>query len=114
MALANPYTALDDLAVLQRPLLPLGAYTNPLDNNSPKVEFPGLGGRSGRTARRTKRDRMLNTDPVNPVWGPMRPWGPRYGPVVGGAGGHFIGWGPVLSVGDPTHKKNSDTKKRKS
>ena len=29
LALANRYTALDDLAVLQRPVLSLGPYTNP-------------------------------------------------------------------------------------
>ena len=26
--------------------------------------------------------------------------------VLGGAGGHFVSWGPVLSVRDPTDKKN--------
>ena len=36
LALANRYTALDDLAVLQRPLLSLGHLHLPLDNNSPK------------------------------------------------------------------------------
>ena len=25
--------------------------------------------------------------------------------VLGGAGGHFVSWGPVLSVRDPTDKK---------
>ena len=28
----------------------------------------------------TKFDHMLNADPANPVWGPMCPWGPSYGP----------------------------------
>ena len=56
-----------------------------------------------------KFDRMLNGDPVNPVWGPMCPWGPRYG-RFGEAGGHFVGWGPVLWVRDRTEKKLSDPK----
>ena len=46
---------------------------------------------------------MLNADPVNPVWGPMCPRGPRYRRSGGGGlGGHFVGWGPVLFVRDPT------------
>ena len=60
----------------------------------------------------TKFDRMLNADPVNPVWGPMCPWGPSYG-RFGGAGGHFVGWGPVLSVRDQT-KKNQNVENRVS
>ena len=40
----------------------------------------------------TKLDRMLNADPVNPVWGPMRPWGPRYGRFGGG-------WEPFRRLG---------------
>ena len=40
----------------------------------------------------TKFDRMLNVDPVNPVWGSMCPWGP-------GCGG-FGGLGAILSAGD--------------
>ena len=47
---------------------------------------------------------MLNADPANPVWGPMCSWGPGYC-RWGGAGGCFVGWGPVLSVRDPTDKK---------
>ena len=47
---------------------------------------------------------MLNADPVNPVWGPMCPWGPSYG-RLGGGGGHFFGWGLVLSVRDQTEEK---------
>ena len=61
-----------------------------------KVDFPGLGGRSGRNTRRPKFDRMLNADPLNPVCGPMCLWGPRYG-RFGGAWGRFVGWGPVFS-----------------
>ena len=48
----------------------------------------------------TKFDRMLNADPLNPVWGPTCPWGPRYGRFWGGSGPFrrlgtgFVGWGP--------------------
>ena len=35
---------------------------------------------------------MLNADPVNPVWGPMCPWGPGYGRLGGG-------WGPLRRLG---------------
>ena len=31
--------------------------------------------------------------------------------AVGGAGGCFVGWGPVLSVRDPTDQKHLDSKK---
>ena len=57
-----------------------------------KDDFPGLGGRSGRNARRTKFDRMPNADPVNPVWGPICPWGPGYGRF-----GEC--WGPFRQLG---------------
>ena len=40
---------------------------------------------------------MLNADPVNPVWGPMCPWGLRYGRAGG--------LGAILSGGDPTDIK---------
>ena len=40
----------------------------------------------------TKYDRMLNADPLNPVWAPMCPWGPRY-ECSGGA------WGPFRRLG---------------
>ena len=55
----------------------------------------------------TKFDRMPNAEPANPVWGPMCPWGPRYAPppFFWGGEGHFVGWGPVLSVRDPTPKE---------
>ena len=53
---------------------------------------------------------MLNTDPVNPVWGPICPWDPRYG-RFGGDWGPFVGRGPVLSVRDPTDPKISDPPK---
>ena len=33
--------------------------------------------------------------------------------VLGGAGGRFVGWGPVLSVRDPTDNKILDPKKWK-
>ena len=33
--------------------------------------------------------------------------------VLGGAGRRFVGWGPVLSVRDPTDTKFSDLKKSK-
>ena len=35
---------------------------------------------------------MLNADPVDPVWGPMCPWGPGYGRSGGG-------WGPFRCLG---------------
>ena len=38
----------------------------------------------------TKFDRMLNADPVNLVWGPMCPWGPRYGPFFFGGGAKIL------------------------
>ena len=53
---------------------------------------------------------MLNAGPVNPVWGPMCPWGPRYG-RFGRVGGHFVGWGLGLTVRDTTNKQNLDLKK---
>ena len=34
----------------------------------------------------TKFDRMLNADPVNPVWGRTCPWDPRYGRFGEGLG----------------------------
>ena len=46
----------------------------------------------------TKFDCMLNADPMNPVWGPTCPRDPRHSRLGGRAGGHFVGWGPVLSV----------------
>ena len=52
----------------------------------------------------TKFDRMLNEDPVNPVWGSMCPWGPQYG-CFGEVGGHFVGWGPVFVGYGPNRKK---------
>ena len=48
----------------------------------------------------TKFDRMLNVDPVNPVWAPMCPWDPIYGRFGGGwrlfrhLGTGFVGSGP--------------------
>ena len=51
---------------------------------------------------------MLCADPVNPVWGPMLPWDPRYG-RFGGAGGRFVGWGPVFVSFGP---KNLWTRKK--
>ena len=59
---------------------------------------------------------MRNADTVNPVWGPMCPWAPRYGRFFFGRGaeGHFVGWALVLSVRDPTDKKNSDPEKSNS
>ena len=41
----------------------------------------------------TKFDRVVNADPVDPVWGPMwRPWGPRRGRRGGW-------WGPFCRLG---------------
>ena len=36
--------------------------------------------------------RVLNADPLNPVWGPMCPLGPGYGRFLGG-------WGPFRQLG---------------
>ena len=57
----------------------------------------------------TKFDCMLHADPVNPVWGPMCPWGMRDGHFWGRAGCHFVSWGLIVSVRDPPGKKNADS-----
>ena len=49
---------------------------------------------------------MLNVDPVNPVWVPGVPETQDIAVFVGGGWGYFVRWGPVVSVRDPTHKKN--------
>ena len=54
---------------------------------------------------------MLNADPVNPVKAPRDP-GTRDFAVLGGAGGRFVGWGPVLSVRDQTDKQKLHPKKK--
>ena len=62
-------------------------------------------------AKRPPTSRMLNADPVNPVWGPMCPWDPRYCRFfLRGAAGHFVSRGPISSVRDPTDKKNRSRK----
>ena len=77
--------------------------------NTEKVDFPGLGAAQGETPA-DQFDRMLNADPVNPVWGSMCLWAARYGRFfLGGGWGPFVGWGPVLSVRD--HIKKSWTRK---
>ena len=54
----------------------------------------------------TKLDRMLNADLVNPVWGPMCPWGPNYAVLLGGLGA-------ISSVGDESPKNIRTPKNRK-
>ena len=72
---------------------PFGAQTGP---KTPKRRFSRSWGALWAKRPLTKFDRMLNADPVNPVWGPMCPWGPRYGRFFFGGGG----LGAISSVGD--------------
>ena len=78
---------------------PSGARNGP---RTPKGRFSWSWGPFWRKHPPTKFDRMLNADPLNPVWGPTCPWGPGYDRFLGG---HFVGWRLVLSVRDSTDKK---------
>ena len=53
---------------------------------------------------------MLNADPVNLFGVPCVPGAQVMAVFLGGARGHFVSWGPVLSVRDKT-EKNLDPKK---
>ena len=86
-----------------------GAQNGP---NAQKWIFPVLGAVPGETPA----DQICShakCGPSKPCWGPMCPWGSRYG-RSGGAGGHFVGWGLVLSVRDPTDTKFGPEKNRKN
>ena len=67
-----------------------------------KVHFPGLGGRSGRKARRPNLITCYMRTQCTLFGVPCDP-GTRDLAVFfwGGARGRFVGWGPVLSVSDP-------------
>ena len=47
---------------------------------------------------------MLNADPVNPVWGPMCPWGLGYGRFGGR-------WGPFRQLGTGSVYQEPDGRK---
>ena len=78
-------------------LRPPGAQNGP---KIPKSGFPRSSGPFWPKRPPTKFDRMLNADPVNPLWGPMCPWGPGYGRFGGRwgpfrwLGTGFVGYGP--------------------
>ena len=62
---------------------PFGASNGP---KTPKSGFSQSWGPFWTKHPPTKFDRMLNTDPLNPVWGPRCPWGLGYGRFFLGGG----------------------------
>ena len=103
-----PAAAIRDLLVL-RGLRDSEKFRGPVQGpkrakNSKKWIFPVLGAVLGETPA----DQIClraKCGPSEPCLGSHVSLGPGIWPFGGGAGGRFVGWGLVLSVGNPTSKK---------